>query len=116
MAGERERERGKERVVRKGVNVFISLPLSFSFFGVVALYISVGVLIQAIRGKKGKELIPNHKLWGAIFLCVVVSLISAWQSSSLNLLISFGRHDTSYLCNLYQVIDIISNRILQLLS
>uniref|UniRef100_A0A1X7UVI5 Autophagy-related protein 27 n=1 Tax=Amphimedon queenslandica TaxID=400682 RepID=A0A1X7UVI5_AMPQE len=41
------------------------------FFGVVALYISVGVLVQAIRGKKGKELIPNHELWGAIFLYVV---------------------------------------------
>ena len=72
--------------------LFLSLSLSFSFFGVVALYISVGVLVQAIRGKKGKELIPNHELWGAIFLNVVVSLISVWFLHSSSLICFFNYH------------------------
>ena len=75
----------------------LSLSLHYSFFGILALYLVIGATIQAIRGKKGRELIPNHDLWGAVFLYVVVSLESFPSLLlPLSLPLSYDSHSTVF--------------------
>ena len=75
--------------------VSLSFSLHYSFFGILALYLVIGATIQAIRGKKGRELIPNHDFWGAVFLYIVVSLESLPSLLFLlSLPLSYDSHST----------------------